>query len=138
MRAGRASWSPDGAHVLVAWELVFAGLVAVDQALDGCAADEMLADDLLYVVRLDGPVPDVVGVNDDHGAEAALVEAAAFVDAHAASEGGFLCDCFLELAVDAPGVAVHPGAGVAVGADEDVLFEEVAGELRRRPLSGGI
>lgn len=114
--------------MLVAQELVFARFVAVDQAFDGMAAYEVLADDLVYVVRLDGPVPDVVGVDDDHGTKAALIEAAALVDADAPFQAWLARDGFFELAVDAPGIAIHSGTGLAVGADENVLLEEVAGD----------
>jgi hypothetical protein len=61
-------------------------LVGEAQALDGTAADEMLAHDLLGILGLDVAVPDGLGIDDDGGAVLALVEAAGLVDAHAAAE----------------------------------------------------
>ena len=56
------------------------------QALDRATRDEVLVDDFRGVFRLDVAVPDGFGVDDDHGAVFALVEAAGLVDADFAFE----------------------------------------------------
>ena len=61
-------------------------LIGEAQALDGAAADEVFAHDLLGILWLDVAVPDGLGIDDDSGAVLALVEAAGLVDAHSAGE----------------------------------------------------
>lgn len=59
------------------------------ETFDGAAGDEVLGDDFVGVFRFDPAIPDGIGVDDDCGAVLALVEAAGFVDADAASQAGF-------------------------------------------------
>ena len=46
------------------------------EALDGAAVEDVLGDDLVYVLDLDEAVPDGLGVDNDRMAVLALVEAA--------------------------------------------------------------
>ena len=59
--------------------------------------DEVLADNLVNVFRVDEAVPDGVGIDDHYGAVLALVETAGFVGADFAFQPGVF-DCVLESA----------------------------------------
>ncbi len=60
------------------------------QALHGPAGDQMLGNNGFGILRPDVAVPNGFRINNHHGAVLALVEAAGFVDAHAAGKpGGF-------------------------------------------------
>ena len=56
----------------------------VAQALDGIAADDVRGEDLLQIGLAHARIPDVLGINDDHGSVAALREAPRLVDPHGA------------------------------------------------------
>src|SRR5262249_51975206 len=118
----------NGAIVLVARQLVLARLVAIDETVYRPPANQMLPHDLRHVVGRYGPIPNIVGINNDHGAMAALVEAAGMIDAHAPLESR-LGDERLQPAVNAAPIAVNLGAVVAAGADEDVALEKVRGSI---------
>jgi hypothetical protein len=101
--------------------------VGEQKALDGTAVDEVLADNLVDVFRVDEAVPDRVGIDDHYGAVLALVETASFVGADFALQAGLL-DCVLEGAFQlAAAVAGSTGTGGVfvplVGADEEVMLE---------------
>src|SRR5262249_4355987 len=117
---GAADWM----IVLVAWQLVLARFVAVDQTLDGASADQVLLHNLLDIFRLHAPVPDILGIDDDHGAMAALVEAATVIDAHTTVEIGLRYQ-LLEPRMDAQSITIHLGTIFAAGADEDVPLEDM-------------
>ena len=57
---------------------------AVAKPLDGPAPQDVRGQDLLEVGFLDPAVPDVVGIDHDHGAVTTLGEAAGLVDAYGA------------------------------------------------------
>src|SRR3984893_15371266 len=59
-----------------------AGMVA--KPLDGPAPQDVRGQDLLEIGLLDPAIPDVVGIDHDHGAVTALGEAAGLVDAYGA------------------------------------------------------
>ncbi len=62
-------------------------VVCDDEALDGAAADEVLADDIGDVFDFDLAIPDGFRVDDDGRAVLALVEASGLVDADAGGRG---------------------------------------------------
>jgi hypothetical protein len=97
------------------------------EALDGAAAEDVFADDLLGVLGLDVAVPDGLGVDDDDGAVLALVEAAGLVGADAALEAGLLQELLQDGEQGAGAVGGAAGAGRAGGAavlaDKDVTLE---------------
>src|SRR5262249_40659511 len=126
----RALGPAAGAALLVARQLVLARPVAIAQPLHRSAAHHMLADDLLHVLQLHPPVPDVLRVDHEERAIATLVEAAAVVDPHAPLQGRLVLHQLLELGVDAQPVAVNRRAPVAAGADEDVALEDMPRDLR--------
>ena len=102
-------------------------VVGDDEALDGTAGDEVLADYFRHVFNGDTAVPDGLGVYDDGGAMFALVEASGLIGADGAAEAGSP-DSVLEGRVKfAFAVAGTGRAGAArftdVGADEDMAFE---------------
>lgn len=97
------------------------------KTLDGAAGDEVLGNDDFCIFGADVAVPHRLGVNDDHGAVLALIEAAGLVDAHAAGEAGFPAQ-LLQAAVQfafAVGSARRTGrVGWAdIVANEDVAFK---------------
>jgi hypothetical protein len=101
--------------------------VGEQKALDGTAVDEVLADNLINIFRVDEAVPDGVGIDDHYGAVLALVETAGFVGADFAFQPGVL-DCVLEgafqLTATVAGTAGTGGVFVPlVGADEEVMLE---------------
>jgi hypothetical protein len=57
-----------------------AGLV--DKAIDRTAAQDVRGENLRKIRLLDPRIPDILWIDDDHGAMAALGEAAGLVDAH--------------------------------------------------------
>jgi hypothetical protein len=101
--------------------------VSEQKTLDRTAVDEVLADNLANIFRVDEAVPDGVGIDDHYGAVLALVETAGFVGADFAFQAGLL-DCVLEGAFQlAAAVAGATGTGSIfvplVGADEEVMLE---------------
>src|SRR5258705_2302718 len=92
----------------------------VAQALDRLAAEDVRLHDLLQVALLHAAVPDVLWVDDDHGAVAALREAAGLVDAHVLVAAGLehLGAQVLHEPLDVAAL----GAVVAGGADEHVAL----------------
>jgi hypothetical protein len=101
--------------------------VGEQKAPDRTAVDEVLADNLINIFRVDEAVPDGVGIDDHYGAVLALVETAGFVGTDFAFQPGVL-DCVLEgtfeLAAAVAGTAGTGGVFVPfVGADEDVMLE---------------
>src|SRR5262249_50386342 len=118
----------DGAVLFVARKLVLAGAVAIAQPLDGMAIAQVLAHDLVHILDLHAPVPDAFGIDDDHRAVAALIEAAAVIDAHRLVQpfGG---DTLFEPRMDANPVAVNLRAIFAAGADENVSRPDLVGGL---------
>jgi len=102
-------------------------LVSNAQALYGASADEMLFDDGCRVFGAHIAVPDGFGIDHDHGAVLALVEAAGLVDAHAATETGGLGE-LLQLGMKiAFSIGGTGGAGSTLGAhimaDKNMTFE---------------
>lgn len=126
LAAGHAAGAPDGAVALVAGQFVLAGGVAVEQALYRLAVNEVRLYDLVGVFGPHAPVPDILWVDDHHWAVAALIEAAAMVDAHAAAESSLRHEA-LQARVHAEAIAIHRWAILAAGADEDVLLPDVPG-----------
>jgi hypothetical protein len=101
--------------------------VGEQKALDRTAVDEVLADNLVDIFRVDEAVPDGVGIDNHYGAVLALVETAEFVGADFALQTGHL-DCVLEGAFQlAAAVADTAGTGgvfvTLVGAEEEVMLE---------------
>ena len=95
--------------------------------LDGAPGNEVLGYDDFSIFGADVAVPDRLGVNDDHGAVLALIEAARLVDAHAAGEAGFpaqLLQAGMHFAF-AVGSAGRTGRveWADIVADEDVAFK---------------
>jgi hypothetical protein len=58
--------------------------------LHGAAMEKVLFDNLVHIFQLDEAVPDRLGIDDDHGAMLALVEAAGLVGANQVLEAGIL------------------------------------------------
>jgi len=102
-------------------------LVGYTQALDGTAGDEMLGDDLRRIRWLDVAVPDCFGIDHDHGAVLALVQAAGFVDADpTAQAGGFgpLLEFGVQITGSIGGAGGTRGAfGTRVVTDKDVALK---------------
>src|SRR5262245_8620877 len=97
----------------------------------------MLADDLLHILRLHAPVPDVFGIDHKQRAVATLVEAATVVDPDAPLQVRLALHQPLELSMDAKSVAVNGRAPVATSADKDVPLKDMSRYLWRceRPLA---
>jgi len=101
--------------------------IGEQKALDRTAVNEVLADNLVNIFRVDEAVPDGVGIDDHHGTVLALVETAGFVGADFAFQPGVL-DCVLESAFQlAAAVASTAGTGGVfvplVSADEEMMLE---------------
>ena len=73
------------------------------------------------------------GVHDHHRPEAALVQAAAVVDAHAIFQPCLRHGLFQSSMHTNP-IAIHGGAPVPAGADKNVLFPDMLGYARIRGL----
>jgi hypothetical protein len=58
------------------------------QALDGPAGDEVLGNDGLCILRMDIAVPDRIGIDHNHRAVLALIEASGLINADAAGQPG--------------------------------------------------
>jgi hypothetical protein len=125
---GRPLRSANRSVLLVTRELVLTGAVAVAQPLDGAAIAQVFAHDLVYVLHLHAPIPDAIGIDDDHRAMPTLIEAAAVIDADrlVQSRGG---DQLLKARMDAKSVAIHLRTVFAAGADKDVPRPDLAGGL---------
>ena len=97
------------------------------KALDGTAVQQMFGDDLIDILELDKAVPDSLGIDDDHGAMLALVEAAGLVGPDHVLEAGTL-DGVLEGRFEllaALRKAAWPGGVLVslVGADEQMMLK---------------
>src|SRR6185295_12263445 len=82
--SSRSVGSSDFASRILVGVLLLVGALhagRVDEALDGLAPQDVRFDDLVQVRLLHAGVPDVLGIDDDHRAVAALREAAGLVDA---------------------------------------------------------
>jgi len=102
-------------------------LIGQAQTFDRPPGDQVLGDNLRRVFRLDVPIPDRLGVNDDYRSVLALVKAAGFVDAHLAAQPSGLGQ-FLQLRVQLAGPICGARGprrtlGPDVVADKDVVFE---------------
>ena len=108
-------------------------LVGYTQALDGTAGDEVLGDNLRRVRWLDVAILDCFGIDHDHGAVLALVQATGFIDADpAAQAGGFgaLLEFGVQVAGSIGGAGGTRGAfGARVVADKDVALKGGHGGL---------
>ena len=116
-------WSRFAVRAVIGVEACF----GEPETLDGATVEDVLGDDLVYVVEIDEAVPDGLGVDDDRRAVLALVEAAGLVGANGVFETGIF-ESFLEGVFElfaAAGTATRTGGGVValVGADEDVVVE---------------
>ena len=58
------------------------------KALDRASVDQVLADDLLNVLRVNEAVPDGIGIDHDDGSMLALVEASELIGADLALQAG--------------------------------------------------
>jgi hypothetical protein len=101
--------------------------VREQKPLDGTAVNQMLVDDLRYVLPMHEAVPDRVRVDHHNGAVLALVEAAEFVRPHLTLQPGVF-DSFLEGVLQLPAAmasAARPrGVFVAlIGADKEVMLK---------------
>jgi hypothetical protein len=102
-------------------------LVGQAEALDGATMDEVLFDNFRCVFRTHTAIPDGIGVDDDHGAVFALVQAAGFVDTHTVAETcGF--GALLEFRVQVAGSIGGAGGtrcadGTGVVTDKDMVFK---------------
>src|ERR1700730_197580 len=111
---GRASSraGPGGPAFRGALDVLIAHLVrsrhagSVAKPLDGPAPQDVRGQDLLEVGLLDPAIPDVVGIDHDHGAVTALREAAGLVDAY----GTLLARLTSSVSED-----LHETLGVALG-----------------------
>src|SRR5712691_1389933 len=105
----------------------------VAQPLDRLAVDDVALEDLLEVRRLHARVPDVVGIDHEHRAVAALREAAGLVDADLVLESRLerLAAQVLHELLD---VALAR-ARLSAGANEHVCAVLAHGLLRHRRLS---
>jgi len=102
-------------------------LAGYTQAFYGTAGDEMLGDYLSRIRGLDVAVPYGFGIDHDHGAVLALVQAAGFVDADPAAQAGSF-GALLEFSVQIAGsIGGAGGTGCAFGArvvaDKDVALK---------------
>ena len=108
-------------------------LIGHAQALHGPAPNQVFLHDLFCVSRLDVPVPDRIGINDDVGSMLALVEAERFVDAHASGESRILGELRkpgVQLALSVPGAGgAWRALGADIVADENVAFKRRQSEI---------
>ena len=95
----------------------------------------MLADDRARPLLIDPGVPGVLGVDDDHGAVAALVQAAGAVDANLVLEAR-LRDALLEPLQQPFGVTVK-AAVRPIGADKN-MFAELAQSITSHRISQAV
>jgi hypothetical protein len=95
--------------------------------LHGAAMEKVLFDNLVHIFQLDEAVPDRFGIDDDHGAMLALVEAAGLVGANQMLEAGVLYSVLeggFEL-FSALGQAAGAGCVLValVGTDKEVVLK---------------
>jgi len=97
------------------------------QALDGPAGDEMFGNNGLCVFRLDIAVPDRIGVDHNHRAVLALIEASGLINADAAGQPGFpdeMLQTRVQLAFPVAGAGRTGSVERAnIVADKDVPFK---------------
>ena len=97
------------------------------EALDRAAMQDVLGDDLVYVLELDESIPDGLGVDDDYGAVLALIEAAGLIGSDGVLEAclleGFFEGIFEFFATAGPATGTGGGVIALVGADEDMVVE---------------
>jgi len=92
----------------------------IQEALDGPAAYEVVAEDLFRVVGRDAAVPDVVGIDHHHRSAAALAHATRLIDANAGFTAGLAYQLF-QARMNGHGIALH-GAHLPARADEYMFF----------------
>jgi hypothetical protein len=97
------------------------------EALDGAIVEDVFGDDLVYVLELDESVPDGLGVDDDHGAVLALIEATGLIGSDGVLEAalleGFFEGVFEFFAAAEPATGPRGRIIALVGADEDMVVE---------------
>jgi hypothetical protein len=123
----------NGELGMTLWECRMLGLVLVDfvrtglqravnEPLHGLPSDKVLIEDNVGIFDLHVTIPDVLRIDDYHGAVAALIHATGVID----SNGLFLArqlHQFFEAGVYPSGVAIHFWTPVAAGANKDMFLK---------------